>query len=92
MARRKRFNSEKAAHSFAKKVNGKVNDLRQIKEAKSPFTVTYQPSENKKTRTKPDTRLLSNRKGGFWLSKLVLEVVLLLYFVSNCTAIKHKIL
>ena len=45
MARRKRFNSEKAAHSFAKKVNGKVNDLRQIKEAKSPFTVTYQPSE-----------------------------------------------
>lgn len=55
MARRKRFNSEKAAHSFAKKVNGKVNDLRQIKEAKSPFTVTYQPSE--KTRKHGQKRI-----------------------------------
>jgi len=48
MARRKRFNSEKAALSFAKKVDGKVNDLRKIKEAKSPFTVTYEPSEKTK--------------------------------------------
>jgi len=48
MARRKRFNSEKAALSFAKKVGGKVNDLRKIKEAKCSFTVTYQPSEKTK--------------------------------------------
>ncbi|MCH7516017.1 MAG: hypothetical protein IIB08_02620 [Bacteroidetes bacterium] len=48
MARRKRFNSEKAALSFAKKVYGKVNDLREIKEAKSPFTVTYQSTEKTK--------------------------------------------
>lgn len=45
MARRKRFNSEKAALSFAKKVDGKVNDCRAIEGAKSPFTVTYQPNE-----------------------------------------------
>ena len=48
MARRKRFNIEKDALSFAKKVDGKVNDLRKIKEAKSPFTVTYKPSEKTK--------------------------------------------
>lgn len=47
--RRKRFNSEKAAQSFAEKVNGQVNDLRGIEGAKSPFTVTYTPSE--KTRS-----------------------------------------
>lgn len=46
--RRKRFNSEKNALSFAKKVNGKVNDCRNIEGAKSPFTVTYQPSEKTK--------------------------------------------
>ena len=45
MARRKRFNSEKSALSFAKKVDGKVNDCRNIEGAKSPFTVTYQPNE-----------------------------------------------
>jgi hypothetical protein len=45
MARRKRFKSEKAALSFAKKVDGKVNDCRTIEGAKSPFTVTYQPNE-----------------------------------------------
>ena len=45
MPRRKRFNSEKVAQSFAKKVNGKVNDLREIEGAKSLFTVTYEPSE-----------------------------------------------
>ena len=44
MARRKRFNSEKTAISFAKKVGGNVNDCRQIEGAKSPFTVTYQPN------------------------------------------------
>ena len=48
MARRKRFKSEKNAFSFAKKVDGKVNDLRKIEEAKSPFTVTYNPSEKTK--------------------------------------------
>lgn len=55
MARRKRFNSEKAALSFAKKVNGKVNDCRAIKGAKSPFTVTYQPS--KKTKNHAEDKL-----------------------------------
>lgn len=39
--RRKRFNSENAAKSFAAKVDGKVNDLRDVEGAKSPFTVTY---------------------------------------------------
>lgn len=48
MARRKRFTSEKSANSFAKKVNGKVNDLRNVKAAKSPFTVTYEPSAKTK--------------------------------------------
>jgi len=48
MARRKRFNSENAARSFAKKVNGRVNDLREIAEAKSPWTVTYEPSAKTK--------------------------------------------
>lgn len=48
MARRKRFNNEKKALSFAKKVSGKVNDCRQTKGAKSPFTVTYQPNEKTK--------------------------------------------
>lgn len=52
--RRKRFNSEKSAISFAKKVNGKVNDLREVPNAKSKFTVTYQPNEKtKKHYTKP---------------------------------------
>jgi hypothetical protein len=40
--RRKRFNSEKSAKEFAIKVNGKVNDCREIRGAKSPFTVTYE--------------------------------------------------
>jgi hypothetical protein len=39
--KRKRFNDIRAAHSFAKKVGGQVNDLREIEEAKSNFTVTY---------------------------------------------------
>jgi len=46
--KRKRFNSEKSAQSFAKKVNGTVNDLREISRANSPFTVTYE--SNSKTR------------------------------------------
>ena len=49
MPRRKRFNSENAAKSFAKKVDGKVNDLREISGAKSPFTVTYQPTAKTKS-------------------------------------------
>lgn len=42
MARR-RFNSEKSANDFAKKVSGNVNDLRNNENAKSNFTVTYKP-------------------------------------------------
>jgi hypothetical protein len=42
---RKRFTSEKNAQSFAKKVNGQVNDLRGIEEAKSNFTVTYEKTD-----------------------------------------------
>lgn len=45
MPRRRRFYSEKSAIEFAKKVDGKVNDCRNIEGAKSLFTVTYQPSE-----------------------------------------------
>lgn len=45
VARRKRFNSEKSAKQFAKKVDGQVNDCRNNENAKSNFTVTYQPSE-----------------------------------------------
>ena len=41
MEQKKRFSSEKSATSFAKKVNGKVKDLRHIKGAKSKFKVTY---------------------------------------------------
>lgn len=46
--KRKRFNTERSAKSFAKKVNGNVNDLRQVKNAKSYFTVTYKPTKNTK--------------------------------------------
>lgn len=42
--KRKRFTSEKSAKSFAKKVNGVVNDLREIEDAKSNFSVTYKQS------------------------------------------------
>lgn len=47
MSRRKRFTSERSANSFAEKVNGKVNDLRNIPEAKSNFTVTYEPDPSR---------------------------------------------
>jgi hypothetical protein len=43
--RRKRFNSEKSAKAFAQSVNGQVNDLRHLENAKSPFTVTYTPTD-----------------------------------------------
>lgn len=46
--RRKRFKSEQSANSFAKKVDGTVNDLREIEGAKSNFTVTYEPDSNRK--------------------------------------------
>ena len=55
MARRIRFNSKKSAESFAKKVDGKVNDCRDIKEAKSPFTVTYKPSQKTKAHWNNDS-------------------------------------
>lgn len=58
MARRKRFNSEKAALSFAKKVSGKVNDLRNDPVSKSKFSVTYQPS--KKTKVYGKKKFSSN--------------------------------
>lgn len=47
MARR-RFTSKKTAQSFASKVNGRVNDLRNIEEAKSKFTVTYTKTETRR--------------------------------------------
>lgn len=52
MKKRKRFTSQKSAESFAKKVNGQVNDLREIDTAKSPFTVTYK--SDKAYRTQED--------------------------------------
>lgn len=39
--KRKRFNSLKLAEEFSSKVNGSVNDCTKIKDAKSPYTVTY---------------------------------------------------
>jgi hypothetical protein len=53
--KRKRFTSEKAAVSFAAKVEGKVNDCRSIEGAKSPFTVTY--TSNRKTKKHGQDRL-----------------------------------
>lgn len=48
MARkRKRFDSLNSAQSFAEKVNGQVNDLTEIPEAKSKYTVTYERIENR---------------------------------------------
>ena len=47
--RRKRFNSRKSAESFARKVNGQVNDLTEAKNAKSPFTVTYESNDKTKS-------------------------------------------
>lgn len=48
MARkRKRFDSLNSAQSFAKKVNGQVNDLTKISEAKSKYTVTYDRIEDR---------------------------------------------
>lgn len=48
MPRRKRFNSEHTARSFAKNVDGRVNDLREVLGAKSPWTVTYKSSTKTK--------------------------------------------
>lgn len=45
MARRKKFNNEKAAMSFTKKVGGRFNDLTGIETAKSRYSVTYEPNE-----------------------------------------------
>ena len=47
---KKRFDSEKSANSFAKKVKGTVNDLRSIAEAKSKFTVTYKGKPKQSSR------------------------------------------
>ncbi|MBW2961295.1 hypothetical protein [Mesonia aestuariivivens] len=46
--RNRRFNSEKNAKSFAKKVNGEVVDLRNHPESKSNFKVWYdrQPTKD----------------------------------------------
>lgn len=51
--KRKRFDSEKSAISFAGKVDGKVNDLREVENAKSKFTVTYK--SNAKTKAHGNT-------------------------------------
>ena len=39
--KKKKFNSEKAAYSFAKKVGGTVNDLTKDELSKSKYSVTY---------------------------------------------------
>lgn len=54
MPRKKRFKSLKSAESFAKKVNGKVNDLTNIEGAKSPYSVTYEVTEKTKNHWKRD--------------------------------------
>ncbi len=38
---KKRFESRKNAEEFCKKVKGNLNDLREIPEAKSKYSVTY---------------------------------------------------
>lgn len=43
--RRRKFNNRKRAESFAKAVNGKFNDLRDVEECKANFSVTYFPQE-----------------------------------------------
>lgn len=66
MKKRKRFNSETSAESFAKKVNGKVNDLREMEGAKSSFTVTYESSEKTKSHGQsPDFCPEENRDFGY---------------------------
>ena len=37
-----KFSSKEAAISFAKKVNGKVNDLSNVPNARSKFSVTFE--------------------------------------------------
>jgi hypothetical protein len=46
--KKRRFFKEKSAKWFASKVNGQVNDLREIKGAKSAFSVTYEKSKKSK--------------------------------------------
>jgi hypothetical protein len=48
MKKKKQFNSEQNAKNFAKKVNGKLNDLREIETAKSKFSVTYEKQNHHK--------------------------------------------
>ncbi|MGB2525652.1 hypothetical protein [Flagellimonas sp. SN16] len=45
MPRRRFFTSERNARSFAKKVDGQVNDLRNDDAARADFSVTYSPSD-----------------------------------------------
>ena len=40
-----KFGSEESAKTFAAKVNGKVNDLRNEKGSRSKFSVTYEVKE-----------------------------------------------
>lgn len=53
MARRKKFNNENAARSFAKKVGGRFNDLTGIEDAKSRYSVTYEPNEKTRAHGQP---------------------------------------
>lgn len=60
---RKRFTSGKTAESFASKVNGQVNDLRSVEEAKSNFTVTYDKTEITKSYQKSSNNDWSPEEG-----------------------------
>lgn len=62
---RKRFTSEKTAKSFAERVNGKVNDLREIEGAKSNFTVTYEKTEQTINQDYPDWSPEEGRDFGY---------------------------
>tara|TARA_R110000822_G_scaffold2258_5_gene10860 strand:+ start:397 stop:618 length:222 start_codon:yes stop_codon:yes gene_type:complete len=60
---KKRFHSEKSANKFAEKVNGKINDLREIKESKSSFSVTYEKTNKTKKYGKDINRDWSPEEG-----------------------------
>lgn len=51
-----KFSNQQSAIDFAKKVNGKVNDLRNVKGAKSKFTVTFIQKESKYSWSPEDGR------------------------------------
>lgn len=63
--RRKRFDSKKNAESFAKKVNGQLNDLTDVENAKSKYTVTYEGTGSDKREFVDNWNPWENRDFGY---------------------------